>query len=270
MPKIESAFYNVGYLDRLSYLDTPVHRLDPRAKLVTTLVFIIVIVSMGKYEITMLLPFFFFPVFVASLGGIPFGFLARKIIIMAPFAVMVGMFNPFLDRDILIHAGSMGISGGWVSFISIIIRFILTISAAFILISTTGFMGICLALEKLKVPKIFAVQLLFLYRYIFVLIEEAGRLVTARDLRSFHGRGMGIRVTGLMIGHLLLRTIDRARRIHLSMLCRGFDGNIYIMRSLRFRFYDIAYIALWASVFFIFRFYNVPGILGRLTGGIFA
>lgn len=262
MPRIESAFFNVGYLDRLSYLDTPVHRIDPRAKLITVLVFIFVIVSFGKYEVSMLVPYLVFPVTMAALGEIPFGYLGKKIIIVAPFAVLVGIFNPFFDREVLVVLGGTGISGGWISFISILMRFVLTISTVFILISTTGFMGICMALEKLMAPRIFAVQLLFLYRYIFVLIDEARRMVTARELRSFHGRGMGIGVAGHMIGHLLLRTIERARRIHLSMLCRGFDGNIHVMRSLRFRMSDCAFMLFWSALFALFRHYPVTEIIG--------
>ncbi len=269
MAKIDSAFFNLGYLDRLSYLDTPVHRLDPRSKLITSLIFIFVIVSFHKYEISMLLPFMLFPVSIASLGEIPFAYLAKKIMIVAPFAVMVGIFNPVFDRGILMHIGDTGISGGWISFISIMLRFILTISAVFILISTTGFTGVCLALERMKVPKIFAVQLLFLYRYIFVLIEEVHSMMAARALRSFNGRGMGHKVAGGIIGHLLLRTIDRARRIHLAMHCRGFEGDIHIMRAMKFRPADALFIVAWSSAFLCFRFYDIPGIIGKVTGGMF-
>ena len=49
-------------LDRLARLDTPVHRVDPRAKVVATAVFIVCVVSYGKYELLGLLPFALFPV----------------------------------------------------------------------------------------------------------------------------------------------------------------------------------------------------------------
>ena len=169
MGNIESALLNLGYLETLSYQDTPLHRLDPRVKLLTTLVFIIAVVSFGKYEITGLLPFIIFPVVLVAVGNLPPGYLAKKILLAAPFAFFIGIFNPLLDRTVLLHLGPLGISGGWVSFASIMLRFVLTVSAAFILIAGTGLNAVCLALEKLGAPNSFAVQLLFLYRYIFVL-----------------------------------------------------------------------------------------------------
>jgi cobalt/nickel transport system permease protein len=267
MGKIESALLNIGYLETLSYQQTPLHRLDPRAKLLTTLAFIIAVVSYGKYEITGLLPFFLYPVVLVAVGNLPPLYLARKILLAAPFAFFIGIFNPLLDRTILVHLGPIGISGGWVSFASIMLRFLLTVSAALILIAATGLNGVCLALEKIGVPRIFVVQLLFLYRYIFVLTEEALRLVRARSLRSFQGRGLGFKVFSSMIGQLLLRTLDRAGRIHLAMLSRGFDGIIRPTRPLKIHGRDAAFFLGWSALFGLMRWYNIPYLLGNAAAG---
>ncbi len=165
--------------------------------------------------------------------------------IVAPFAIFIGIFNPLLDREILFHLGNIGISGGWVSYLSILMRFTLTVMAALILIALTGFNTVCLALEKLGVPRPFVVQLLFLYRYIFVLTDEAARLVRARSLRVFESKGMGFKPFVSMVGHLLLRTLDRAQRIHLAMCCRGFEGHIPILRPMRFGMREVRYVAAW-------------------------
>jgi len=57
-----------------------------------------------------------------------------------------------------------------VSFLSIMLRFTLTVASALLLVATTGFNGVCLALDTLGAPKAFVVQLFFLYRYLFVLV----------------------------------------------------------------------------------------------------
>ena len=57
------------------------HRLDPRAKLLTAMAFVLAVVSFGKYEISALLPYAVFPLFLALAGGIPPAFLARKLLI---------------------------------------------------------------------------------------------------------------------------------------------------------------------------------------------
>ncbi|MDP2183694.1 MAG: cobalt ECF transporter T component CbiQ [Actinomycetota bacterium] len=268
MSSLETSLYELGRLDQLAYQDTPVHRIDPRAKVVATIVFLVCVVSFGKYDVLPLLPFAIFPIVLATDGRLPLGFIGRKLLQVAPFAIVIGVFNPILDRQIVAHIGTLGISGGWVSYGSILSRFALTTSAALVLIGTTGMTGVCMALERLGAPDVFVTQLLFLYRYIFVLAEEALRMARARALRSFGNRGMGLAVYGQMLGHLLLRTYDRARRIYRAMLCRGFDGHIRTLRRLQFTARDGVFLLGWSAAFVLFRLYNVPLLAGRIVTGL--
>lgn len=268
MANIESSLLDIGRMDALSSMNTPIHRLDPRAKLLATALFILTVVSFNKYEITGLVPFFFYPLLLVSLGNLPPLFLLRKIAIVAPFAVFVGVFNPILDREIVISIGSYGVSGGWISFLSIMIKFVLTVGSVLILIASTGFNSVCMAIEKLGSPRAFAVQLLFLYRYIFVLAEEGSRMLMARSLRTFGKAKMGAGAFSAFAGYLLLRTLDRAHRIHLAMKSRGFDGNIRIMRRLKMGYAEWFFVLGWSVLFILMRIYNVPELLGGLiTGG---
>ena len=262
MSRIESALFELASLDTLATRDSFMHRLDPRAKVVTTLVFILCVVSLGKYQLAALLPFFLFPVVVLSVGHIPLGFLLKKLLLIAPFAILIGIFNPIFDRQILLQVGPLGVSGGWVSCVSILLRFALTISAALLLIATTSFNGVCLALEKLGVPRVFTLQLLFLHRYLFVLVDEGRRLVSARALRSFNGKGMELAIFGQLVGQLLLRTLDRAQRIHQAMCCRGFDGEIRLLRRYRFGRAELLFMLGWCGAFLLLRSYNLPRLLG--------
>jgi len=268
MASIETGLFELGQLDRLASQDTPVHRLDPRAKVVTTLVFLATVVSFSKYDILPMLPFAIFPVVMASEGRLPTRFLVRKLLAVAPFALVIGFFNPWLDREIVAYFGSIGISGGWVSYGSIVLRFLLTTSAALVLVGTTGMMGVCMAIERLGAPDVFATQLLFLYRYIFVLGEETMRMARARALRSFGNRGLGVRVYAQMLGQLLLRTYDRAQRIYLAMQCRGFDGHVRLTKRLHFSARDAVFTVGWSATFILLRLYNVPLIIGRLVTGL--
>jgi len=265
---VGSSLFDLGTLDRLSTRETPVHRIDPRVKILTTLVFILAVVSFGKYEISGLMPFFLYPAVLIALADIPVRYILRKILFVSPFAIMLGLFNPLLDRGILVHLGPVGLSGGWISFISIMLRFTLTVGAGLILVACTGFNAICHALERMGAPKVFVIQLLFLYRYLFVLTEEASRMLRARALRTFTGRAMGIWIYGHLVGHLLLRTLDRAQRIHLAMLSRGFDGEIRILRPMKFGMGDLAFLLGWCGFLAAMRCYDLPRLLGSwVTGG---
>ncbi len=119
----DEKYFDIGRLDRLSYRDTCVHHLDPRAKVIATMLFLITVISFPKYEIVALAPFFLFPVLLMTLGEIPVRFIVKKVIAVSPFAIFIGIFNPFLDiRTVAVILG-VPISGGWLSFLSIILKF---------------------------------------------------------------------------------------------------------------------------------------------------
>lgn len=265
MAGIDGTMLDFKRLDLMADGDTAIHRLDPRAKVLATAVFVVSVVSCGKYELATLFPFFLFPVFMIAAGRAPALFLAKKIVVIIPFAVMVGMFNPLLDRQVMLHVGALGVTGGWISFASIVVRAVLTVSSALVLVAVTGFPAICAALESLGMPRPFVVQLLFLYRYIFVLAEEGGQMARARELRTSGTRGGGIRAYGSLIGHLLLRTWMRAERIHMAMLARGFSDAFHFRRPFCFGPVEMVFVLGWSLFFITMRLVPVTDLLGTLV-----
>jgi cobalt/nickel transport system permease protein len=268
MTSINAAVIDLKRLELLSDGDSPIHGLDSRAKVLVTLIFIVSVVSFDRYELARLLPFFIFPTVMISLAKLPPLYIARKILLISPFVLMVGLFNPVFDRSVLYHIGQSGISGGWISLASLLIRSLLTVGAAFILVGTTGFTPICQALERMGVPKIFAVQLLFLHRYIFVLADETGRASRARELRSCGKKGLGVVSFGSMAGHLLLRTCQRAEGIHTAMLARGFVGRFYSHRQSSFGSSELCFLLGWSSLFIALRYFDLTNTLGTLATGM--
>lgn len=264
---IENALTDFRRLDLLALEDSSIHRLDARAKVLTTLLFVTTVMSFDRYQLSALLPFFIFPLCLVILGNIPAGYLLKRIALVIPFAVMVGLFNPFLDSQTMVRLGPLAISGGWISCVSILLRAVLTAGAALILVSVTGFSAICHSLNRMGVPQAFTVQLLFLHRYLFVLIEEAKQVSRARQLRSFGSKGLGISNSGPILGNLLLRTWERAERIHLAMLARGFSGDFHTRGQSRFGGRELIFILGWSILFIILRVWNISAVLGRLLTG---
>jgi len=169
----------------------------------------------------------------------------------------------------MVNLFGIPISGGWISFFSILLRFVLTMCSALLLISTTSFPRICHALRKLGIPVIFISQLLFLYRYIFVLIEETLKMVRARELRSFGKRGREIKVFINLIGTLFMRTMERAERIYHAMLSRGFSGTIHYVEEDRFRKADFVCLSLTAILLILCRTYDLVNLIGRQAERMF-
>ena len=266
MSRIDAALRELRSLDALAARDTPLTRLDARAKVIATLAFIVIVVSFERYAVAALLPLAAYPVVLAVLGDVPAAPLVRKLLLAAPFAVLVGAFNPLLDRAPMLAFGEIAVAAGWVSFASILVRFALTVGAALVLVAGTGMHTLCAALARLGVPQVLTAQLLFLFRYAFVLGGEAARMAAARELRS-GGRALALSAYGPLLGHLLLRSFERAQRVHLAMVARGFDGELRTLRAPRWSSRDTAFVLVWCAFFVLVRTVDLPQALGRLLLG---
>lgn len=266
----EGSLLEFRRLEQLAEGASPLHRLDARAKILVTLMFLVVVVSTDRHTPSSLFPFFIFPAVMAAAGGLPVRYLLLRILAVIPFILLLGIFNPLLERQTIALIGPLAVSAGWLSFTSIVLRALLTLSAALILISLTGFPALCRGLQQLGLPGIFTAQLLFLYRYLFVLAEEASRLKLARSQRSFGKRGLGFNSFGPIVGHLLLRSWERAERIYQAMLSRGFDGTFQIKSVGRFGVAEVFFLAGWSLLLIAIRLLDPAQMLGSMIAGAFA
>ena len=203
-----------------------------------------------------------------ALIHIPFSFIGRKLLYTAPFVLVLGAFNPIFDVIPRELAFSVSVPGGLVSYLSIVLRFVLTVSAALTLVATTGMNALCQAMERLLVPRIFTTQLALLYRYLFVLAAQAQRMRRAAELRAPMQARFPIARFGSLVGHLLLHTFDRAERVHLAMRCRGFDGEVRLLRSTRFQSHDVLFLGAFVAFFTAVRFFDLPARVGALALGV--
>jgi cobalt/nickel transport system permease protein len=112
------------------------------------------------------------------------------------------------------------------------------------------------------------IQLLFFYRYLFVLTDETERMVRAISFRASNSKIIGFEFFVTLIGSLLLRTLDRAERIYRAMCCRGFDGHIRMIRSMKISYPEIVFTCGWVLLFIYFRYSNLPLKLGTWMIGV--
>jgi cobalt/nickel transport system permease protein len=254
-------------LDAVSTRSNALAQIDPRARILTTLTFIVVVVSFGHYTVLALVPFALFPVVLGALGDIPFRRIAHQVLMASPFAIMMGIFNPLLDPAPLVILFGVPISGGWVSLTSILLRFALTVSAALVLVVSTGLQPLCRGLEQLGVPHLFTMQLMFFQRYALILAGEASRMRMAHALRAGASK-LRLSTYASLLGHLLLRSLDRSQRIHQAMIARGFEGSLQGSRTAPWRTSDSIFLVVCISAFGVARFINLPDVLGRWLLGL--
>lgn len=264
MSRFDDTLHDLHALDSHAARPNALTRLDPRSKILATLFYIVAVVSFDRYAILALLPLAWYPVALAALGNVPPAALGRKLLLALPFALMIGIFNPLLDTAPMVDLFGISISAGWVSFASILLRFALTVSAALLLVATTGFDQVCVGLNRLGVPRALTTQLHLLHRYAEVLAGEAARMVTARELRAYARRRLNLNVYASLLGHLLLRALERAQRIHLAMLARGFDDEVRGSQELGWRRVDMAFLTICAASFILARSIDLPRALGHI------
>lgn len=264
-----NAIYNIRLMDDMARGRTCIHNRHPLVKLVVTVGYLITVISYDKYEISNLIPFVFYPILLVILSEVPVAPVIKRIMMVEPFIIALGIFNPLFDRQ-TVMIGSISISAGWLVFLSIFIKSSLTVAAVVLLLATTGMENLAIALRMLHIPRIFVLQLLLTYRYISLLAEEVGRLLRAHELRTPGHKGVVPAAWGSLAGGLLLRSFDRAQRVYQAMCLRGFDGEYNVGRVHKVNAADIAYMAIWMLVFTAARLYNLPVLIGTLITEVFS
>jgi cobalt/nickel transport system permease protein len=262
MSSIEGLLREVHSLDATAGRSVWLSRIDPRALILATLAFILVVVSFPRHAVAALLPLALYPVLLARLADIDLARIGVKILPALPFALMVGLFNPFFDPAPRMELGGVAISGGWLSLTSILVRTVLTVSAALVLIGCIGMPRLCAGLEHLGTPRVLTTQLLFMHRYILLLAGELGRMNLARELRSRPSAPLPLAVYVSLLGHLLLRSLERAQRIHQAMRARGFDGQMPLAKPLTWHWRDTIFLVVCIAAFAGTRATDLPTLLG--------
>jgi cobalt/nickel transport system permease protein len=252
MSKINEAIYHIRQLDDLALKDSVIHRIHPVAKFITLLAYLITVISFGRYEIVRLIPFVFYPMVLILLADLPAGPILKRLLMTEPLIIGVGILNPIFDPN------------GWTTFASIMFKCALTVTAGLVLVATTGMERIGQALRALRLPKLFVLQILLTYRYISLLIEELAKILRAYRLRAPKMKGVRLKDSGSLAGHLLIRTYDRALRVNEAMKLRGFQGEYHSGNEQKMIPRDIAYLLVWSMFFAAIRIFDIPTLLGSI------
>jgi cobalt/nickel transport system permease protein len=264
MDQMTSAMLEMADMDELSRMDSFVHRRHPLSKLLITIIYIFAVVSVGSDDLTGIVPLVLYPILVFQLSGIPVKTCFYKLRVIIPIVCAVGIWNPILDRTPALQLGRFVITSGMLSFVTLMFKGIWALMASFLLIATTNIEKICYALSLLHVPDILVTQTLITYRYISLLLRQAGTMSDAYRLRAPGQKGIHISAWGSFLGQLLLRSMDRAQELYKSMELRGFHGSFYYANVQKADRTDYIYTAVCIGVILLLRFVNVSELLGSL------
>ena len=267
MSKLDQAIFEIHYISNKANEDQWLNRIHPLVKFIVTIGYISCVVSFSKYHVAGLAGMLIYPLILFIAGDVSFRDSLHRLRLVLPLVCMIGLLNPFFDKATLLTIYGVPISGGIISMLTLIWKGILTVLASYLFIITTSIEKICYAMRVLHLPQSFVTQILLIYRYVTVLLEEANTIVQAYRLRAPNQKGIAYKSWGSLIGQLLLRSVDRAEEIYTSMCLRGYQGSFPSSSEIKGKAKDYQYLVLWLLVFILLRFTSVLEIIGNLVVG---
>jgi cobalt/nickel transport system permease protein len=215
-----------------------IHLMDPRVKVAAAglLILLISLTPAGAWPAYPLL--LAIVVSLAVAAEVSVWFVLRRSLIAVPFALaaLTLLFTVPGDTVFRFPITGWAVSGtGLARFLAILFKSWISVQVATVLAVTTHFTDLLWALNSLRVPKLLVAIIAFMYRYLFVLADEAYRMARARQARSASPAGASraggsvgwrAKVTGWMVGQLFLRSYERSERVYQAMAARGYRGEV--------------------------------------------
>lgn len=206
---------------------SPVHRLPPQCKVAAALLFTLAVVAMPREAFWAFGAAAAVLAVVAQSAAVPLSFLARRLVIEAPF-VAFALFLPFVGQGERVEVAGLPLSvaGLWSAW-NILVKGTLGVATSVLLAATTPVPELLVGLDRLRAPRAFTAIAGFMVRYADVVADELHRMQVARESRGHRARSPGQwRALASSAGALFVRAYERGERVHLAMLSRGYAGHL--------------------------------------------
>lgn len=204
----------LGTVETVAAKDSPVHRLDPRVKILGLIGLVLVAVTLpnGAWPaFGALAAILVVLVAVARLHPL---YVLRRMTVEVPFLLAAAVL-PFTAEDGLVLGATVAL------------RVSISVLAMVILSSTTPFPSLLRGFEMLRAPRLILTIVSFMWRYLHVLAGEVSRMKTAREARGYSASWFWQAAsTGPLIATLFVRSLERGERVHLAMTSRLYDGSM--------------------------------------------
>jgi len=206
-----------SFIDKYSDGTSAIHRFDVRLKIVLSIATLICILSTPQAYMVLLAGYAALILLGWWAAHLPWKHLAQRIGIALPFVALIALGTLIAaDRDTRV-----------LYFFFIVAKAALAIGVLSLLTSTTRFPQLLDGFAWFGAPRILTAVLAFLYRYLFILLDEGERLSIGRRSRQLaRRRALAWKSRAWMVGTLFLRSLERSERVYHAMLARGFSGSI--------------------------------------------
>lgn len=230
-------------VERWSRGSSGLHRRDPRAKIAALLILLISLATAGRS-----LPPLAAMLFAALFGAILWARIP-VVAVLSRACLVLSFTVPFALLSILAGDASRALA--------ILLKSYLSALAVLLLTATTPLAMLLRGLENIGAPRFLLMVAQFLYRYLFVIAEEAQQMRIAARSRGGAGRrgqAARFRAAAGAVGALFARSYTRAEAIHRAMLARGFNGHFPASSAMSFSIGDVAFTLAAAAAIVLARF----------------
>lgn len=192
--------------------DSPVHRLDPRGKIVGLIGLVLVAVTTPPGAWTAFAAYAALLCALVLVARLPLRHVALRMTVEVPFLLAAALLPFTVDDGVTLGA-------------TVAVKATIGVLAMVLLSSTTPFPRLLAGFEGLRVPRLLTAIVGAMWRYLHVLGEEVRRTRIARESRGYQGRWLwqaGAVAAG--VATLFIRSLERGERVYLAMASRGFHG----------------------------------------------
>lgn len=264
MNKISNAIKEVHFVDDMANENKVLNKIHPFVKLAITIMYIILLTSINKYNLITTLTMGIYLWLVSLVGEISITRCFKRLKIIFLLLIVLGIANPILDRNIITYVGIIPITTGMISMLTLILKGFFTVIASYFLITTTSIESICYALSIVHIPNILITIIMLIYRYIIVFLKEVERIWTAYHMRAPNQKGVNFKAWGSMIGSLMIRSIDKAQTVYQAMELRGFNPETFFVKEQKFNKNDCIFLSLEILLLIIIRWIPLFELIGNI------
>lgn len=252
MNKYAYSLFSLEHIEELTKKDTTIHHLQPIVKLFFTVFFIIFTLTSTSYALFSYLFLIGLVILICFLAKIPVREMLKRTLIGLPFSFFLGLSNVIL-MPTPISFYNIPLTIGLLSMISIMLKTFLCLAIVFLFVATTPLEDIAGAFVLLHVPYFLVSIILVTYRYIYLLVEEAGKMHQAYILRHFKKDALEMKHMGSFLGLLFVRSLHHAHLVDDAMSLRGYNPGHYYGPHQSIHAEDVFLIVLMAGIMIILK-----------------
>ena len=223
--------------EKFSEGDSFFHKLDPRVKIIVTLLFSVIVAVSDRY--TSLWGALFLSTAAVVVARLRIKEVIYRLLVVNSFIFLLWLMIPFTFPGKNIYTlGSLNISQEGIKYALLItIKSNSIILAGIALLSTSSIFNLIHALRHLHFPDKLTQLFFFSYRYIQTIHFEYIRLNNALKIRGFKPQTNlhTYKTYAYLVGMMLVRSYDRSKRVYNAMLCRGFKGKFWTLNHCVFK-----------------------------------